>query len=173
MAKYNAKEVIDLVMTDETVYDDSEDEEFDGYISDSEVMRIIGLDMEMGECSKENENETENREGCEGGNVMEINDGEINMMDIEDMEVGAMEDVASDIPEFVGQAECTRNLPYKNPIVFFDLLVTEQMFEKIAGQTNLYANHHFEEHSDIARRSRLHYWTKKHTQQQNCCNFFP
>ena len=35
MAKYNAKEVIDLVMTDETVYDESEDEEFDGYISDS------------------------------------------------------------------------------------------------------------------------------------------
>ena len=66
MAKYNAKEVIDLVMTDETVYDDSEDEEFDGYKSDSEVMRIIGLDMEMGECSKENENETENSEVCEG-----------------------------------------------------------------------------------------------------------
>ena len=53
-----------------TVYDESEDEEFDGYISGNEVIRIIGLDMEMVECSKENENKTENREVCEGGNVM-------------------------------------------------------------------------------------------------------
>ena len=70
-------------MTDETVYDESEDEEFDGYISDSEIIRIIGLDTEMGECSKENESETENSKVCEGGNVTEINDGEINMMDID------------------------------------------------------------------------------------------
>ena len=74
---------------------------------------------------------------------MEINDGEINMMDIEDiedMEVCAMEDVASDIPEFVGQPECTRNMSNKSPIEFFDLLLTEQMFEEIAEQINLYAN---------------------------------
>ena len=171
MAKYNAKEVIDLVMTDETVYDESEDEEFDGYISDSEVIRIIGLDMEMGECSKENENETENSVVCEGGNLTEINDGEINMMDIEDiedMEVGAMDDIASDIPELVGQPECTRNMSNKNPIEFFDLLVTEQMFEEIAEQTTTSRNIQIL-HGDLV------YITgqKKHTQQQNCCNFFP
>ena len=162
-------------MTDETVYDESEDEEFDGYISDSEVIRIIGLDMEMGEYSKENENKTENREVCEGGNVMEINDGEINMMDIEDiedMEVSAMEDVASDIPEFVGQPVCTRNMSNKSPIEFFDLLVTEEMFEEIAEQTNLYANQHFEEHPDIARRSCLHYWTKESTHSNRIVAIF-
>ena len=174
MAKYNAKEVIDLAMTDETVYDDSEDEEFDGYISDSEVIRIIGLDMEMGECSKENENETENNEMCEGGNGVEINDGEINMdiEDIEDMEVGTMEDVASDIFEFVGQPERTKNMSNKSPIKFFDLLVTEQMFEEIAEQINLYANQHFEEHPDIAQRSRLYYWTKKAHTATELLQFF-
>ena len=107
---------------------------------------------------------------------MEINDGEINMMDIEDiedMEVCAMEDVASDIPEFVGQPECTRNMSNKSPIEFLDLLLTEQMFEEIAEQTNLYANQYFEEHPDIARRSRLHYWTIKAHTATELLQFFP
>ena len=83
-----------------------------------------------------------------------------------------MEDVASEFPEFVGQPECTINMSNKSPIEFFDLLVTVQMFEEIAEESNLYANHNFEEHPDIAQRSRLHYWTKKaHSSNRIVANF--
>ena len=87
-------------------------------------------------------NETENSEVCEAGDEMEtdsdkehdneINDAEIDMEieDIEDMEVGAMENVASDIPEFVGQPGGTGDMSNKGPIDYFDLIVTEQMLMK-------------------------------------------
>ena len=134
-------------MTDEMFYDDSEDEEFDGYISESEVMRIIGLEMEMDESSKEDENETENDNVCEAGDGMhndneimehekEMNDAEVDMeiADIENIVVRAIGNVASDIPEFVGQPEGTRHISNKSPVEFFDLLVTEQILEEISEQ---------------------------------------
>lgn len=49
---------------------------------------------------------------------------------MEAMEADAMEDVASDIPEFVGQPGGTGYMSNKSSIEFFDLPVTEQMFNK-------------------------------------------
>ena len=122
MARYNEKKVLDFVMTDEMFYDDGEDEQFNGYISESKIMRIIGLNMEMDECSNENENETENGKVFEAGDGMhsdneiiehekERNDAKLEMEipDIEDIVVGAI-DVASDIPGFLGQPEGTRHI---------------------------------------------------------------
>ena len=76
----------------------------------------------LGHCCAEHKSEHDN----------DINDAEIDteIEAMEAMEADAMEDVASDIPEFVGQPGGTGYMSNKSSIEFFDLPVMEQMFNK-------------------------------------------
>ena len=43
MTRYNADQVIDIITSGENASGDDSDDDFDGYISDDEVMQVMGL----------------------------------------------------------------------------------------------------------------------------------
>ena len=153
---YTSEEVIDLITKCDNVYDDDSDDDFNGYISDDEVMKIMGF-------ADENECDSDSNEG----EVME-NDTEINMdegqfeiaMDVDSI-LRPNDDATSSDMNLASTPATSENMTNKLPIYFFDKLVTSNIISSMVEQTNLYAQQYFEEHQDIPDRSRLNYWKKK------------
>ena len=136
---YTSDEVIDLITKCDNVYVTM------GYISDDEVMKIMGF---------ANKNECDN--DSNEGEVME-NDTEINMDEgIEiamDVDRPNDEATSSDMQNLASTPATSENMTNKLPIDFFDKLVTSNIISSMVEQTNLYAQQYFEEHQDIPDQS--------------------
>ena len=72
MDRYNVEQVIDMITSGGNASDDSDDD-FDGYISDDEVMQVMGL-----------RNRDDDEYNSDGGKVVTIDNGVVEMTDIED-----------------------------------------------------------------------------------------
>ena len=134
MAKsYSTIEVLDMVLDEPGNECDSE-EEFEGYLDDEMVT------------------ETQHDDGNERND-----EGILENDPVED-DVYTPHDTV--LPEFVGSPACSVNMTNKNPIDFFELIVTDDVLQHTVVQTNLYANQYLEE-NEIPQRSRLRSWRKK------------
>ena len=105
MATFNVDEVLDLLLLDGNNLDDSDDE-FDGYISDNEMMRVMMKDMVLEEedGTEVDANDDEERDDS----MMQVNECEMCEMEIIDNDGSAVmsnfEDTFEDIPEFIGES---------------------------------------------------------------------
>ena len=149
--------------------DDSNDD-FDGYISDDEVMQVMGLynrvdDDEYNSDGDEvvmNDNDvmemTEvDDEYCDSNDFdveTEIVDG-IEIVYGDEIEISATKHIslssaAYDIPEFVGESEGRKDMTDKHQLIFLTKVVTLEIIEEMLDQTNLYTQQHFEEHPEVS-----------------------
>ena len=168
MAKMlSRKEVLDLVFDDDCFDEHDSEDEFDGYIDDSEIKRITRhneYDYDDDILDNNDGNEKENAHE----NYDETNEGDddyeaVNFDEEEDNNISKPESNEFDfiLPNYSAYPGGRVNMTNKTPLDFFDLLITDDIIEKIVGETNLYANQFLENNGELPKYSRVHVWEKK------------
>ena len=130
-------EVMDeLENLDEEISDDSEDD-FDGYLDESEIEDIEDIDKEETSSDKDS-----------------------------DMDASAPVDASAPmdastpiIPRYTHKTGLSATLTDKSPLAHFSLFITQDMLEKIVEQTKLYSEQYKNSHT-LGSKSRIHRWLK-------------
>ena len=162
------KEVLDLVLNDDCFDEHDSEDDFDGYIDDGEIERITShneYEYDEGheggnEKEKECENYEDENETNEGDNEYEA----VELDEEEDNDNSNIESNESDdliLPNYSAYPGGRVDMTNKKPVDFFDLLITDDIIEKIVDETNLYANQFLENKGELPRYSRVHVWKKK------------
>ena len=155
---------IDQVLEEVFDYGDSDDE-FSGYVEDEAIVAA---------CLETAETENENFIDCQEENVTNFDevhhqtdcheDDMIVALATSDVVLATSESITQNVtyqlPLFQHKHPVVREMSNKSPIDFFDLLLTQDIYDLIIEQTNLYAFQFIQSH-ELPPRSRVHTWTKK------------
>ena len=157
-AVFTLEEVLDELDNDEEMSDGSEDE-FDGYLEESE--RIDEDELEEETSSKSPE-----RSVADGAGDDDMNGaGDVDMNGAgDDMEVDVPSIAASDppgtIPTYTLQPGLVSSQADKSPLAYFSRFVTQSMLEEIVEQTKLYSEQ-YRNSNTISSKSRVRRWLKE------------
>ena len=157
-AVFTLEEVLDELDNDEEMSDGSEDE-FDGYLEESE--RIDEDELEEETSSKSPERSV--ADGAGDDDMNGAGDDDMNGAG-DDMEVDVPSIAASDrpgtIPTYTLQPGLVTSQADKSPLAYFSRFVTQSMLEEIVKQTKLYSEQ-YRNSNTISSKSRVRRWLKE------------
>ena len=136
-------EVMDeLENLDEEISDDSEDD-FDGYLDESEIEDIEDIDKE--ETSSDKDSDMDASAPVDASASVDAS--------------APMDASTPIIPRYTHKTGLSATLTDKSPLAHFSLFITQDMLEKIVEQTKLYSEQYKNSHT-LGSKSRIHRWLK-------------